>query len=106
MFDTYASSLHVKYTSTAASAATKLQVLPRLPVPKLNDTLKIYLATVRPHLNDEEFAVTSSLVQDFGADGGIGQKLQVRSLYHVSLLLSSAFSFLLYSQVFIIIRNS
>lgn len=73
----YASSLLVSCNYTSSKPAPNPQNLPRLPVPKLADTLQKYLKTVRPHLNDEEFAVTTSLVKDFLADGGQGQKLQV-----------------------------
>ncbi|KAG7311587.1 hypothetical protein JYU34_002635 [Plutella xylostella] len=73
--ETYASSLHVSCCYSSAKAP-QAQNLPHLPVPKLGDTLTKYLKSVRPHLNDEEFAVTSTLVKDFGAAGGIGQKLQ------------------------------
>ncbi|XP_039762865.1 carnitine O-acetyltransferase-like isoform X1 [Pararge aegeria] len=70
----YASSLQIacNYTSTQPSA--RVQKLPRLPVPKLNDTLSKYLKTVQPFLNDEEFVATSTLVKEF--EGGVGQKLQ------------------------------
>ncbi|KAI4464457.1 carnitine o-acyltransferase [Holotrichia oblita] len=52
------------------------QNLPRLPVPALKQTLEKYLQTVRPHVNDKEFAATSELVKKFCADNGIGAKLQ------------------------------
>lgn len=60
---------------TSSRSTTNSQNLPRLPVPKLKDTIEKYLLTVRPHLNDEEFAKTTSLVKDFV--NGTGQKLQV-----------------------------
>ncbi|KAG6446225.1 carnitine O-acetyltransferase [Manduca sexta] len=70
----YASSYQVinNYTSTKGN----IQNLPSLPVPKLEDTLTKYLKTVRPHLNDEEYAVTTSIVKDFISDKGVGRKLQ------------------------------
>ncbi|KAJ3340491.1 Carnitine O-acetyltransferase mitochondrial [Gonapodya sp. JEL0774] len=52
--------------------------LPRLPVPKLQDTAAKYLKSVRPLLNDKEFAQTTKAVQDFIKPGGIGQELQTR----------------------------
>lgn len=73
----YISSLHVSCNYTSAKPPANPQNLPRLPVPKLSDTLQKYLKSVRPHLNDEEFSVTSKLVKDFVSDGGVGQKLQV-----------------------------
>lgn len=54
-----------------------VQNLPRLPVPRLEETLAKYLRTVKPHLNDKEFAVTSKLVNEFIANGSVGRKLQV-----------------------------
>lgn len=63
-----------------AKSNTNVQNLPRLPVPKLEDTLQKYLRTVKPHLSDEQFAVTSSLAKDFLAEGGVGRKLQVSFL--------------------------
>lgn len=72
----YASSVLVTCNYTSSKAPNP-QNLPSLPVPKLAETLQKYLKSVRPHLNNEEFAVTSTLVKDFLADGGLGQKLQV-----------------------------
>lgn len=37
-----------------------------------------YLRSVRPILNDEEFASTTALVKDF--EKGVGQQLQVRKI--------------------------
>lgn len=39
--------------------------LPPLPLPPLDNTLNKYLDTVRPHVTEEEFAVTEQLVKDF-----------------------------------------
>nr|CAG4646179.1 EOG090X04D9 [Macrothrix elegans] len=50
--------------------------LPPLPVPKLSVTLEQYLRTVKPLLTDEDFLKTEQIVKDFGAPGGVGQKLQ------------------------------
>ncbi|KAM3959049.1 carnitine O-Acetyl-Transferase isoform 2-T2 [Aphomia sociella] len=60
----------------SSAKAVNVQNLPSLPVPKLSDTLNKYLKSVRPHLKDEEFAVTTNLIKSFGAEGGVGQKLQ------------------------------
>lgn len=61
----------------SAKAIGKTQNLPQLPVPKLHDTLNKYLKSVKPHLNEDEFATTSRLVKDFGGESGVGKKLQV-----------------------------
>ncbi|GBP40317.1 Carnitine O-acetyltransferase [Eumeta japonica] len=71
----YTSSLQL-IANYSSAKPKNVQNLPQLPVPKLKDTLKKYLNTVRPHLNDEEFAVTVKLVEDFQVDGGVGSKLQ------------------------------
>ncbi|CAG5021727.1 unnamed protein product [Parnassius apollo] len=71
----YVSSFQLFSNYSSAKGNTNLN-LPRLPVPKLNDTLSKYLKTVRPFLNDEEFVVTANLVKEFGSHGGVGVKLQ------------------------------
>jgi carnitine O-acetyltransferase len=50
--------------------------LATLPVPPLEHTLKVYLQTVRPFLNDDDFAQTSRAVAEFAS--GDGLKLQAR----------------------------
>lgn len=45
-------------------------------MPALKQTLDKFLQTVRPHVGDKEFAVTTELVKQFSADNGIGTKLQ------------------------------
>lgn len=62
--------LSVQYSSTNP------QNLPRLPVPKLNDTLRKFLVTAEPHLSPEKFENTKNVVNEFGRNGGIGEKLQ------------------------------
>ncbi|KAG7487662.1 hypothetical protein MATL_G00025920 [Megalops atlanticus] len=47
--------------------------LPRLPVPKLEDTIRRYLAAQRPLLNDEEYSKTEKLAHDF--QSGVGKEL-------------------------------
>ncbi|XP_077391467.1 carnitine O-palmitoyltransferase 2, mitochondrial isoform X2 [Festucalex cinctus] len=48
--------------------------LPRLPVPKLEDTIRRYLAAQQPLLDEQQFRHTEKLAQDFLA--GEGKKLQ------------------------------
>ncbi|KAG8544512.1 hypothetical protein GDO81_022353 [Engystomops pustulosus] len=47
--------------------------LPRLPVPKLEDTVKRYLSAQRPLLDDGEFSKTEQLARHF--QNGIGKQL-------------------------------
>ncbi|KAJ2725477.1 Carnitine O-acetyltransferase mitochondrial [Coemansia sp. Benny D115] len=51
--------------------------LPRLPVPKLEETLPKYLSTVEPLLSKEEFARTKKIVEEFGQSAQ-GRELQRR----------------------------
>ncbi|XP_014663776.1 PREDICTED: carnitine O-palmitoyltransferase 1, liver isoform-like isoform X2 [Priapulus caudatus] len=48
--------------------------LPKLPLPKLRDTLKRYLISVRPLLNDEDYKNLEQLAMDF--EKGIGKRFQ------------------------------
>lgn len=73
----YVASYNITYKYTSAKSQESNLNLPNLPVPKLDDTLQKYLKTVRPHLNDEEFAITSKVIKEFAAEGGVGRKLQV-----------------------------
>ncbi|PAA65298.1 hypothetical protein BOX15_Mlig030901g2, partial [Macrostomum lignano] len=50
--------------------------LPSYPVPKLSDTLDLYLSSTRPFLTDSEFAATRDLARQF--ELGIGRELQAR----------------------------
>ncbi|KAI9149713.1 Carnitine O-acetyltransferase mitochondrial [Blastocladiella emersonii ATCC 22665] len=52
--------------------------MPKLPVPTLAETLDKYLTTVRPLLNDAEFAATQAAVREFARPGGQGEVLQSR----------------------------
>ncbi|CAG8458610.1 2849_t:CDS:2 [Acaulospora morrowiae] len=54
--------------------------LPRLPVPALSETLEKYLKSVKPLVNEEEFAKTVAAVTEFQKPGGIGEELQRRLL--------------------------
>uniref|UniRef100_A0A9J8AJQ2 Carnitine palmitoyltransferase 2 n=1 Tax=Cyprinus carpio carpio TaxID=630221 RepID=A0A9J8AJQ2_CYPCA len=47
--------------------------LPRLPVPKLEDTIRRYLAAQRPLLNDEQYSNTEKVAHDF--QSGVGKQL-------------------------------
>lgn len=48
--------------------------LPSLPLPDLQNTLRKYLESVKPHVTPEEYSHTESIVRQFGS--GIGQELQ------------------------------
>ncbi|XP_028368982.1 carnitine O-palmitoyltransferase 2, mitochondrial isoform X1 [Phyllostomus discolor] len=47
--------------------------LPRLPIPKLEDTIRRYLSAQKPLLDDEQFRKTEELCKSF--ENGIGQEL-------------------------------
>ncbi|XP_034736316.1 carnitine O-palmitoyltransferase 2, mitochondrial [Etheostoma cragini] len=47
--------------------------LPRLPIPKLEDTVKRYLAAQRPLLDVDQFRTTEKLAKDF--QNGVGKQL-------------------------------
>lgn len=53
--------------------------LPRLPVPKLEETLPKYLMTVKPLLNEQEYKRTEAAVKEF-VSSGVAEKLQQRLL--------------------------
>jgi carnitine O-acetyltransferase len=52
--------------------------LPKLPVPALDRTLSLYLASVRPLLSDTDYQKTAAAAQDFLTPGGLGEALQQR----------------------------
>ncbi|KAH0627482.1 hypothetical protein JD844_003231 [Phrynosoma platyrhinos] len=52
--------------------------LPSLPVPALDESLKKYLDSVRPFLNEEEYQRTQDIVKRF--ENGIGKELQQKLL--------------------------
>lgn len=54
--------------------------LQTLPIPELKDTLAKYLEWVKPLLTEEELKNTTSIVEEFGKPGGIGEKLHARLL--------------------------
>lgn len=52
------------------------QCLPKLPLPPLKDTLDIYLRCMKHLLTEDQFTKTQSVVEEFGAAGGVGELLQ------------------------------
>ena len=52
--------------------------LPRLPVPALQDTLAVYLKSVKPLLSPENIKQTEKVVNEFQKPAGFGNKLQQR----------------------------
>ena len=52
--------------------------LPRLPIPPLNATLEAYVSSVAPHASAAALRETTARVARFGAEGGLGRKLQAR----------------------------
>lgn len=71
--DIYKSAVDSLYISAAESTFQYDADLPSLPLPSLKNTLNKYLDTVRPHVNEEEFANTESLVREF--ENGQGKML-------------------------------
>ena len=61
-------------TTSAMASATNPDNLPHLPLPKLEDTLRKYLASVKPLLTDEKYQQAIQLAEDFRQ--GQGAKLQ------------------------------
>ncbi|KAF7669366.1 hypothetical protein LDENG_00199670 [Lucifuga dentata] len=52
------------------------QVLPKVPVPPLKQTLDMYLKCVQPLVKEEQFKKTKAIVEKFGAAAGVGEFLQ------------------------------
>lgn len=52
------------------------QVLPKVPVPPLKQTLDTYLKCVQHLITEEQFKKTKAIVEKFGAPGGVGEVLQ------------------------------
>ena len=53
--------------------------MPALPVPDLKESCQIYLKSVKPLCkDDDEYKSIEKSVDEFVAEGGIGQKLQKR----------------------------
>ncbi|KAJ9601390.1 hypothetical protein L9F63_000414, partial [Diploptera punctata] len=55
-------------------------VLPKLPVPALEQTMERYLATVKPIVSDGQYERTRSLVKAFTSSNGQGLRLQDKIL--------------------------
>ncbi|KAK9400488.1 choline O-acetyltransferase [Crotalus adamanteus] len=55
-------------------------VLPKLPVPSLQQTLDMYLRCMKHLVTEEQYKRTKSLVETFGAPGGHGEFLQKKLL--------------------------
>jgi hypothetical protein len=55
-------------------------VLPKLPVPNLEQTLERYLATVKPIVTDSQYERTKAMVRAFGSSNGQGPRLQEKLL--------------------------
>ncbi|XP_028287252.1 choline O-acetyltransferase b [Parambassis ranga] len=56
------------------------QVLPKVPVPPLKQTLDMYLKCVQHLVKEEQFKKTKAIVEKFGAPGGVGELLQKKLL--------------------------
>uniref|UniRef100_UPI0037E9630D choline O-acetyltransferase-like n=1 Tax=Semicossyphus pulcher TaxID=241346 RepID=UPI0037E9630D len=56
------------------------QVLPKVPVPPLKQTLDTYLKCVQHLVKEEQFRKTKAVVEKFGAPGGVGEVLQKKLL--------------------------
>ena len=50
--------------------------LPKLPVPELSSTLDKYLRCIMPIVSDDDYERTKAIVDKFGEEGGVGQRLQ------------------------------
>ncbi|XP_034715982.1 choline O-acetyltransferase-like [Etheostoma cragini] len=56
------------------------QMLPKVPVPPLKQTLDTYLKCVQHLVKEEQFKKTKAIVEKFGAPGGVGEVLQKKLL--------------------------
>ncbi|XP_065152679.1 choline O-acetyltransferase [Paramisgurnus dabryanus] len=54
--------------------------LPKLPVPPLKETLEMYLKCMSHLIPEHQFKNTKSIVEKFGAPGGVGELLQKKLL--------------------------
>nr|XP_056706042.1 choline O-acetyltransferase [Euleptes europaea] len=55
-------------------------VLPKLPVPPLQQTLQMYLQCMKHLVSEEQYTKTKGIVERFGATGGLGEILQQKLL--------------------------
>jgi hypothetical protein len=60
-------------TGSEMSTFSADDLLPSLPVPNLDDTLKKYLESIKPFVNELEYANSEKMVESF--KNGIGQRL-------------------------------
>lgn len=74
--DTHAFSEQV--TTTEIEGLLSRRRLPRLPLPDLKNTMKLYLNSRQAFLSAEGFDRISNSIEEFQKDGGIGQELQSR----------------------------
>ncbi|XP_072881681.1 choline O-acetyltransferase isoform X1 [Hemitrygon akajei] len=51
-------------------------VLPKYPLPPLQDTLDTYLDCVKHMVTEDQYRTTKAIVERFGASGGVGELLQ------------------------------
>ncbi|XP_077291929.1 carnitine O-Acetyl-Transferase [Arctopsyche grandis] len=58
------------------ASASNDAILPHLPVPALDVTIKKYLKSIKPHLTPQEFVISTNVISEFASKGGIGEKLQ------------------------------
>lgn len=65
-------------TSLKADLYKNQDLLPRLPVPSLDDTVQKYVRSVEPFLTKEQLSESLSKAQDFVKPGGFGHTLQTR----------------------------
>ncbi|XP_075883985.1 choline O-acetyltransferase b [Nelusetta ayraudi] len=63
-----------------ASRDRDTQVLPKVPVPPLKQTLDTYLRGVQHLIDEKQFRKTKAIVEKFGAPGGVGEVLQKKLL--------------------------
>ncbi|KAM4524482.1 choline O-acetyltransferase b [Odontesthes bonariensis] len=56
------------------------QVLPKVPVPPLKQTLDTYLRCIQHLVKEEQFKKTKAIVEKFGSPGGVGEVLQQKLL--------------------------
>lgn len=53
-----------------------MESLPKMPVPKLDDTLRKFLISVQPFVSEQCYNETIHICNDFGKASGIGEQLQ------------------------------